>query len=69
MSAKEWVIRNPEMMDGLPVLEGTRIPVYVVLEMLEAGLTPEDIRRELPTLSLEHIRAALHYASQLCSQA
>lgn len=44
----------------------TRIMVYLVLEMLEAGETPEEIvNKAYPQLSKEHIRAALHYAAEV----
>lgn len=28
---------DPEIMDGLPVISGTRIPIYIILELIEAG--------------------------------
>lgn len=44
----------------------TRIIVYLVLEMLGAGETPEDIlTHAYPQLTKEHIKAALHYAAEV----
>ena len=44
----------------------TRVMVYLVLEMLEAGETPAGIISNAhPQLTKEHIQAALHYASEV----
>jgi uncharacterized protein (DUF433 family) len=56
------IATNPEVMNGLPVIAGTRIPVYVILEMLEAGLTIEQILVEYPHLNIDQVRAAIRYA-------
>ena len=46
--------------------ETTRVMIYLVLEMLEAGETPENIiKNAYPQLTKEHIQAALHYASEV----
>ena len=57
---------DPQICHGKPCFRGTRIPVYLVLELLEAGVKPEEIVGEdyYPSLTLEHIRAALHFAAQ-----
>ena len=55
---------NPNIMMGKPVIKGTRIPVYVVLNMLGAGKTPQDIIREYPDLTQEDIAAALYFAAK-----
>lgn len=60
---------NPQICHGQPCFKGTRIMVYLVLELLEAGVTPEEIReRYYPQLSLEDIRAALGYAASLIKE-
>ena len=35
-----YVSVDPQIHHGKPCFRGTRIPVYVVLELLESGLTP-----------------------------
>ena len=50
---------------GKPCLKGTRIPVYLVLEKLGAGETPEEILAAYPDLTKEHIIAAFQYAAGL----
>lgn len=39
--------------------------VYLVLEMLEAGASIEEIREAYPRLTPTHVKAALHYAAQV----
>ena len=41
--------------------------VYLVLDLLEAGVSPEEITgpEYYPQLTRKHIEAALHYASEL----
>ncbi len=54
---------SPEVMDGLPCIKGTRIPVYLVLEMLQEGLNLESILQQYPNLSRDKIKAAIHFAA------
>jgi uncharacterized protein (DUF433 family) len=34
---------NPDIMDGKPVVRGTRVPVELILRKLGAGISPEAI--------------------------
>jgi uncharacterized protein (DUF433 family) len=54
---------NPNMMDGKPVVRGTRVPVDLVLRKLGAGMSPEAILVDHPRLMLEDIRAAQAFAA------
>jgi len=56
---------DPNILAGKPVIKGTRIPVYLIIELLANGLTPQQILREYPELKQEDIKAALLYASKL----
>ena len=57
---------NPAVCFGKPCIKGTRIPVYMVLELLEQGLTAEAIIQQCyPELSPEDIKACIHYAAAL----
>jgi len=39
--------------------------VTVILDNLAAGASPEDIRRDYPSVSTEAIRASIAYAAEL----
>ena len=49
---------NPAVMDGKPVIRGTRVPVEMILRKLGAGMTPEAILAEHPRLTEDDIHAA-----------
>ena len=57
---------DPLICHGQPCIRGTRIMVYLVLELIEAGHTPEEIIRDYySSLTKEDIQAAIHYAEAL----
>ena len=62
----QHIVADPDTMSGVPVVRGTRVPVYVILEHLEASRSIEEIRLDYPSLTVESIRAAIHYAAELC---
>jgi uncharacterized protein (DUF433 family) len=59
---------RPNVMMGKPCLEGTRIPVYLVLEKLAAGESAQQILAYYPQLKPEHIQACLEYAARLAAE-
>lgn len=60
------IVVNPRICHGQPCFKGTRIMIYLVLELLEAGISPEKIVSDYyPTLTMADIQAALHYAVNL----
>jgi uncharacterized protein (DUF433 family) len=58
------IIIDPEVLSGKPVIKGTRIPVYLIIELLANGMTEKEILSQYPTLKKEDIKAALLYASK-----
>ena len=54
---------NADVMQGKPVIRGTRIPVELVLSKLAEGATTEDLLDAYPRLAADDIRAALAYAA------
>lgn len=55
---------NPDILAGKPVIAGTRVPVYLILNLLAAGYDAERIIHAYPGLTHEDIQAALWYAEQ-----
>ena len=50
---------------GKPVIKGTRIAVELVLELLAAGYTTEQIRQQYDHLTAQDIQACLAYAREV----
>lgn len=58
------ITTNPTQCGGRPCIRGMRIRVTDVPDLLANGLSPESIvRKELPDLTLDDVRACLVYAS------
>ena len=50
---------HAEILGGKPVIQGTRIPVDLLLELVDAGLSVDDILVEYPNLKREDVLVAL----------
>ena len=56
---------NPEILDGKPVIKGTRIPVYLILKLLAAGYTIDKVVEDYPDITKEDVKAAIEYAESI----
>lgn len=61
---KARITINPEQCGGRPCIRGMRIRVIDVLDLFAAGLSAQEILREMPDLEMEDLTAALRYAAQ-----
>jgi uncharacterized protein (DUF433 family) len=59
------IVINPDICNGLPIIDGTRITAQTVLEFLSAGDSIEDVLDEYPSLTREDILACLGFSSLL----
>jgi uncharacterized protein (DUF433 family) len=59
------IVVDPNVLVGKPVIKGTRIPVYLIVELIASGMIVKDLLREYPELKEEDVKAALLYASKL----
>jgi uncharacterized protein (DUF433 family) len=59
----ERIESNPKIMDGKPVIRGTRVPVELILRKLGAGIAIEAILADHPRLTDVDIRAAQAFAA------
>ncbi len=57
--------RDPEILGGTPVFLGTRVPVRILFEYLEAGDSLEVFLDEFPSVRREHAIAALELAREV----
>jgi uncharacterized protein (DUF433 family) len=62
---RQHIVSTPEVLSGKPRIDGTRIPVALVLGYLAAGSTNDEIIKEFPDLTREDIAACLDYARDL----
>jgi uncharacterized protein (DUF433 family) len=59
------VHRDPEILGGTPVFVGTRVPVKILFDYLEAGDSLEVFLAEFPSVTREQAVAALELARGL----
>lgn len=64
--SREFISVNPAVCHGQPCFQGTRIMVWQILELLEAGVSVSEITspKYFPQLTPQHIQAALHFAAE-----
>lgn len=65
MTINNFIAADPQICHGKPCFRGTRIMVASVLELLEAGESTTQILEAYPGLTSDHVKAALHLASEL----
>jgi uncharacterized protein (DUF433 family) len=56
---------DPEIVHGKPRIRGTRMTVQVILELLAAGETVEELLSEYDELTRDDVLAALEYAASV----
>jgi uncharacterized protein (DUF433 family) len=62
------LIHDPNICHGQLTARGTRIPVTVILDSIAEGNTREAIFAAYPTLTAQHLDAALAYAAELARE-
>ena len=63
MNYKDWIIRDPKICDGQPVIKGTQITLKAVLGHLALGDTIENIVKTYPGMTPEGVRAVIAFAA------
>ena len=61
----QYIVADSEICGGQPTFDGTRVMVWQVLEILAAGETVEELLADYPSITHEHISAALDYAAKV----
>lgn len=56
---------SPDIMGGIPVFPGTRVPVQTLLEYIKAGDTIDDFLRGFPSVTRQQVLAFLERAASL----
>lgn len=60
----ERIRMNPKIMTGKPVIQGTRLTVEFILNLLAHGQTAQEIVGEYSGLVLEDVQACILFASK-----
>jgi uncharacterized protein (DUF433 family) len=63
MDYLSYIIRDPTICGGEPVIKGTRVTLRTVLASLAEGAGAEEILADFPTLTAEDIRAVVAFAA------
>jgi uncharacterized protein (DUF433 family) len=61
---KNLIVCDPAILNGKPIVKGTRISVALILQCLSSGMSKEDILQGYPTLTHKGLEAALEFAAQ-----
>ena len=62
-TAHAYIVTDDQILGGEPIIRGTRTPVRAIVELWRLGVTPEEVPRRLPHLSLAQVFDALSYYS------
>jgi len=65
MEYNKYIVRNPEIMLGKPIIRGTRISVELIMRKLAGGFTIENLITNYPHINKDQIFAAFEYAADL----
>ena len=60
----ERITVNPKILGGKPIIQGTRISVEHILNLLASDVTEQEILEDYKHLSKEDIHACLKYAAR-----
>lgn len=63
MKYTDYFVRDPVICGGEPVARGTRVTLRTILASLAEGASTEEILADFPTLTQEHVRAAIAFAA------
>jgi len=59
---------DKNILHGKPCIKGTRIPVYLILDLLAGGSAIKDILDDYPDITEDDIRACVEYAAMLARE-
>lgn len=68
MSKLDRVTVDPQVFQGQPCIRGMRIPVSLIVKLVSAGKTTDEIIDDYPELEKEDIKQALEFAAWVTSE-
>ena len=67
MEKLDRITINPNICLGQPTIRGMRITISVILKMLAAGKSTQEVLKAYPELEPEDVRQAMQYAAWIVS--
>jgi len=64
MDWRSFIVADPEILAGKPVVRGMRLAVDFLLDLLAKGWTQQQILDDYPALSSEGLRAVFAFAAE-----
>lgn len=64
----KYLISDPQIMSGQPVIKGTRVPISRILFLLKEGYTLEAIHEDYPHIDLATLSGAIDEAIAVLNQ-
>ena len=65
MNTEDYIVIDPAILAGKPIIRGTRLSVEFVVQLLAQGWNEADIAKNYPGITHEQIVACLRYAADL----
>jgi len=63
MDYSQYILRDPKICGGEPVIKGTRVTIRTILASLAEGATIEEILKDFPTITEQDVRAVIAFAA------
>jgi uncharacterized protein (DUF433 family) len=63
MNYHQYIVRDPKICGGEPVIKGTRVTIRTIRACLAEGSRIEEILEDFPTLTEEAMRAVIAFAA------
>jgi uncharacterized protein (DUF433 family) len=63
--ATDLIVSDPELMGGIPVFKGTRVPIKNMIDYIKGGHSIDDFLEAFPTVERKQANAVLDLATQL----
>ena len=65
---RSMIVTDPNILNGKPIIAGTRISVELIMNFLASGMSVEDILLEYKELKRKEVLEAINYAARLVSR-
>ncbi|CAG1023009.1 hypothetical protein MTYM_02141 [Methylococcales bacterium] len=65
---KDYIVADPEILVGKPVIKGTRLSVELTLDRLADGWTAQELFASYPRLTPEALQAVFAFTAELMKE-